>query len=143
MTDNWIERKARVERASREGARKVWLDAVAALKDCHASFAQHYPDPVSIEIEQQNGHRLLITVFHKKTLPGTRGTLEKVGFIDVTFDANAPRIVVTHNEKVSRFPISSDEKDAFLTHKNEPLESDAFTKLVLENVLFPRQQHSD
>ncbi len=138
MGDNWIERKARVERASREGAPQVWLDAVAALRDSCTSFAQHYPEPLSVEIESKNGHRLLIKVFRKRAIPGTRGTLESAGIIDVTFDANAPQITVTYREKVSQFPISSDEKHAFLTHKNELLESDAFSKLVLEDVLFQK-----
>jgi hypothetical protein len=137
MAENWIERRAQVEKVSREGAPALWLDAVAAIEDCCKSFTAHYPEPLTAETEKKNGHRLIVLVREKELVPyGGGQKITAKAIIDIAFDAAAPRITVTNGETVTSFPISSDEEHSFLLHKEEPLEIDAFTRLVLEGVLF-------
>jgi hypothetical protein len=142
MADNWIERKSRIEKVSRDGAPTVWLDVVGALEDCCKSFTANYPAPPALlvaEAQRQNGHRLRISVKRVTVISHGGGTATMpADIIELTFDASTPRITVSQSGNITHFPIGSDEEHAFLIYKEEPISIDDFSRIVLENVLFPQ-----
>jgi hypothetical protein len=60
--DNWIERKARRERALKAKAPAIWNEVRAAIQDACNSFNHHYcENSAEVSCTLENGRRILIT----------------------------------------------------------------------------------
>lgn len=126
---NWVQKRAFRDRYLRDSI-TLWQEVRSAVDECCNSFREHYIGVARVTNQEQNGHRVLVTI---------RPTYEPNNprQVSIKFDSEEKQITATvDGGRADVFPIDADENHAFLTHQNKEINADEFTQIVLEDALF-------
>jgi len=125
----WIEKRACRE-SNLRNASAIWQEAKSAIDDCCESFRQHYAGLARVINQEQNGHRVAITILFHSAPSHPR-------HVSVVFSSTDNTIRVTvDGEKAILFPIEADETHAFITFQDKEINAEDFTQWALEDALF-------
>jgi hypothetical protein len=140
MSDNWVERRAAVEKYLAEGKREIWNKVRASIQDACESYKRNYGtrEPY-VTATLENGSRIRVDL-PRMIVTGTYGLGQKViKSIVVSYSSDVPSIDWADDQGNHQLKISSDENGAFVVDGVKRLSADEVSQKILEPVLFPKE----
>lgn len=132
MLSNWVERRAARER-NLKNASEVWGKACESITEACNSLRRLYPDLGHIRATMHGRNMLRIVVRSDETLDEM--------LVSVEFRTGDLKIVATAgSERILEFVVDADCDHGFVAFKEREILFDELSQLIMEDVVFMRQQ---